>query len=212
MSYFQNIKSLQHKSYLVLVLVLGLLLSACSKPELQPLEADDKILAFGDSLTAGYGVKKTHSYPAVLSQILNRPVINAGISGETTAEGLQRFTEVLNEHSPKLVILMEGGNDFLRNIPAGKTLENLRFMILEAKSRNIDVLLIGVPPKKLFAGSHELFDTLADEFEIPLEDEIIPSLMLRPSMKSDYVHFNENGYRLLAQTLAEKMKDFGAID
>lgn len=210
--HFQSVKSLLFTNKVFIVVLVAIFLSACSRPELQPLGDEDKILAFGDSLTAGYGVKKAQSYPSVLSQILNRPVINAGISGETTAEGVQRFSDVLEQHSPKLVILMEGGNDFLRNRPAGETLENLRTMIIEAKSRNIDVLLIGVPPKKLFAGTHELYDYLADEFEIPLEEDIIPSLLLRPSMKSDYVHFNENGYKLLAETLAKTLKDLGAVD
>lgn len=195
----------------LMILLISFLLSACSRPQLQPLNPSDKILAFGDSLTEGYGVPRQQSYPSVLSQILNRPVINSGISGETTTEGLQRFSSLLDEHSPKLVILIEGGNDFLQNIPAGKTLENLRKMIQEAKNRNIDVLLVGVPPKKLFAGSHELYDTLADELNIPLEDDIIPSLLLRPSMKSDYVHFNAKGYNELAQTIANNLQDLGAI-
>lgn len=188
-----------------------LLLSSCANPQLSALSENDTILAFGDSLTAGYGVDAQQSYPSILSELIQRKVINAGISGETTAQGLERFANKLEQHQPKLVILMEGGNDFLRNKPTEDTLNNLRQMVQQAQARNIQVLLIGVPPKKLFAGSHELYETLADELKIPLEDDIIPSLILRPSMKSDYVHFNAKGYAALAEAIAEKLRELGAI-
>lgn len=189
-----------------------MVLTGCSEPKLSVLHPEDKVLAFGDSLTAGYGVQPDQSYPAILSQLINRPVINAGISGETTQEGKQRFTELLEQHQPKLVILLEGGNDFLRNRPVETIQQNLQQMIEQAQAQNVQIVLIGVPPKKLFASSHELYEQLAKNNHIPLEQTIIPNLLRRPSMKSDYVHFNEQGYVNLAQAIAELLRDSGAID
>lgn len=198
-----------YKLFALVVVLLAL--NGCSEPQLNPLAQNDKVLAFGDSLTAGYGVKKQHSYPAVLSTLIDRPVINAGISGETTAEGLARFAQVLEAEQPKLVILIEGGNDFLQNKPAGETYKNLKQMIEIAQTQQVQVVLVGVPPKKLLAGSHELYEQLAEEFQLPLEENIIPSLLRRPSMKSDYVHFNQAGYAELAKAVEALLKNTGAI-
>ena len=74
------------------------------------------VLAFGDSLTSGVGVSKTESYPSVLARMTGLNVINAGVSGELTQEGLGRLPALLDEISPNLLILAEGGNDILRGL------------------------------------------------------------------------------------------------
>jgi len=186
-------------------------LQACSKPELPALQQGDVILAFGDSLTAGYGVKSQQSYPAVLESLSGYKVINAGISGETTQQGLERFESVLNQHQPGLVILFEGGNDVLQNVPVGMVYSNLKRMIQIAKQKNIAVMLVGVPEKKLFAGTLDLYGELATEMEVPLEEGTVASLMARPSMKSDYVHFNSKGYTELANSIYEILQQSGAL-
>ncbi|NNM14640.1 MAG: arylesterase, partial [Gammaproteobacteria bacterium] len=92
-----------------------IILAACGAKPLSPLSQNATIVAFGDSLTQGVGTTRDKSYPAVLAEISGRNVINAGISGETTTEGLGRFASVLEQNAPELVILIEGGNDILRN-------------------------------------------------------------------------------------------------
>ena len=139
---------LRMKIYLftVLLLVLVLLLTSCSKTVQLPLLAPDAtILAFGDSLTAGTGAGDAESYPAVLSSLTGRKVINAGIPGDVSASGVQRLPELLELERPALLILCHGGNDLLGRVNHQLIADNLRSMIRIAGERRISVLLIAVP-------------------------------------------------------------------
>lgn len=189
----------------------ALLLSSCSQVTLPVLQPGDVIVAFGDSLTAGYGVEPSQSYPAVLAEMTGLKVINAGISGETTAAGLERLPEVLATYHPKLVILLEGGNDVLQKVSDQQIQSNLRQMVTRIQQSGSAVLLVGVPEKSLFGSSLELYSELADELDIPLEEDIVASLMKRLSMKSDYVHFNAQGYQAMAQAIYNALQTSGAI-
>ena len=193
------------------ILTSVLLLSSCSQAKLPVLQSEDVVVAFGDSLTAGYGVDKTQSYPSVLASITGLKVINAGISGETTAEGLERLPEVLETHQPQLVILLEGGNDVLQKVSEPQIKSNLKQMIQLIQQSGAAVLLVGVPEKKVFGSSLELYSELASEHDIPIEEDIVASLMKRLSMKSDYVHFNALGYQAMAQAIYEALQKSGAI-
>jgi lysophospholipase L1-like esterase len=198
-------------TWLLSIIIVALLLTSCSRAKLPALQSEDVIVAFGDSLTAGYGVTKNQSYPAVLANLTRHKVINAGISGETTAQGLARFQSVLEEHNPGLVILLEGGNDVLQKVPVGVIYSNLKRMLQIAKQKGVPVLLVGVPEKKLFGSSLDIYADLAEEFDIPLEEDIVANLIKRPSMKSDFVHFNQQGYQAMAQAIDAKLKEHGAI-
>ena len=185
-------------------------LTGCSKPQLTSLNSESVILAFGDSLTFGYGVTPAHSYPAVLESLGGVKVINGGVSGETTAEGLLRLPALLEEHKPSIVVLLEGGNDVLQKVPEPQIEANLRRMIELIQSRGAQVVLIGVPEKKIFGSALPLYERLAEQYHVPLEAEIVASLIKRPSMKSDFVHFNEKGYAALAEAIYEIMVEHGA--
>ena len=203
---------LPKSALLVLAFVMTVGLAGCSKPELNLLQENDVIVAFGDSLTAGYGVDKSQSYPAKLAEMTGLNVINAGVSGETTGEGLERLPQILEEYKPSLVILLEGGNDLLRKRKEAVIESNLRNMIQTIKAAGAEVILVGVPEKKLFGSSLPLYEKLADEFNIPLEEDIVSNLIKRPSMKSDYVHFNVKGYKAMAEAIFALMQDYGAIN
>lgn len=186
-------------------------LTACSQPSFEQLEEGAVIVAFGDSLTQGVGVSIEQSYPAVLQVLSGYKVVNAGVSGETTTQGIERFSNVLERENPQLVVLLEGGNDFLKNMPREQTKENLAKMIALAQANNVAVLLVGVPEKSIFFSSAELYESLAEQWNIPLEDDIVGHLMRRTSMKSDYVHFNKKGYQKLAEAVYLKLQESGAI-
>jgi acyl-CoA thioesterase-1 len=130
-----------------------------------------RILAFGDSLFAGYGVEQGESYPARLERALrargiNAKVANAGVSGDTSAAGLQRLGFVLDsmEAPPELAIVELGGNDLLRGLAPSETRANLDAMLAELKRRDIDVLLMGMrAPPNMGAQFQAAFDGLYTE-------------------------------------------------
>ncbi|MCH1926670.1 GDSL-type esterase/lipase family protein [Shewanella sp. C32] len=195
--------------WIVLLLLTGLV--ACSKPSLPPLDANATLLAFGDSLTAGVGAAAGDDYPSQLAHLCGCQVINAGISGETTSQGLQRLPNILDETQPDVLLLLEGGNDILRNQSLAQMQQNLAMMITEAKGRGIDVLLISVPEKSLFLAPSPIYSALADEFKLPLLDHSLSQLLREPKLKSDTVHLNAQGYQQLAQQIFDKLQQEGAF-
>ncbi len=192
------------------ILLLLLLVAGCDDNALEPLQAGDVIVAFGDSLTAGKGVSESEAYPAVLNRLSGFNVVNAGISGETTEEGLRRLPSVLDEHDPELLILFEGGNDILRSHDLDKTKANLDAMIRLAKERDIQIVMVGLPRKQLFSSTAEFYTELAETHQIPMQADIVATLLRKPSMKSDRVHFNTAGYAALAESISELLDAQGA--
>jgi acyl-CoA thioesterase-1 len=196
------------------LLLLSLLLSACSDdtPRLEPLSQHAVILAFGDSLTYGTGTNREQSYPAVLQQLSGREVVNAGIPGEMTAGGLERLPEMLEEYRPQLLILCLGGNDMLRQKTAQEIEGNLQQMVTISRTQGVPVVLLGVPRPAIFGlESAELYYSLAKKMGLPLEAEAIPEILSDKALKSDQIHPNTAGYRLLAEAVYEKLKQSGAL-
>lgn len=197
--------------HIIAVTLISILLNGCSEPKLAPLQYGDTILAFGDSLTFGVGTEPANSYPAILAELSGLDVINAGISGETTEEGLQRLPLELDRTYPDLLILIEGGNDILQNKSESTIKSNLSKMIELAHSRDIPVVLIGVPQKRLFSDSAPLYQELAEDYQLVFDGDLIGSLIRSPSLKSDHVHFNTEGYRKMAESIYELLSDNGAL-
>ncbi|MDP1671776.1 MAG: arylesterase [Burkholderiales bacterium] len=191
----------------------ALWLAGCGSdaPRLGKLGAGDVILAFGDSLTYGTGAKPEESYPALLGQLTGRTVVRAGVPGEQTAGGLARLPGVLDEHQPKLVIVCLGGNDMLRRGAPANIEGNLREILKTIKSRGIDAVLIGVPAPGLITSAPEFYEKLAQEFGIPYEGKIVTSVLYRAELKSDPIHPNAAGYRMMAEAVAGLLRAAGAL-
>lgn len=178
----------------------------CGRPHIRPLDASSVILAFGDSLTAGQGAAPQEAYPVILSNLLGCPVINAGVSGELSSEGLSRLPDLLTQHRPQLVIVCHGGNDLLAKNAEAAIQANLDAMIRLAKDQGTEVILIGVPKPGLLLRAPDFYQDLADRHKIPYDAKAISKILSSPSLKSDYVHPNAAGYQRMAEVIAELIR------
>ena len=177
--------------FLLLAIWAVFTLAACQRPARLPVLAkSDVVVAFGDSITFGIGAEPQESYPAVLEQIIGRRVVNAGISGEVTAEGLSRLPQILESEKPALLILCHGGNDHLRQLNRGQAADNIREMIHLARQRGTAVALIAVPGFSLSVSPEPMYKDIAKEFKIPLEEKTLSDILADNSLKSDLIHPN----------------------
>ena len=192
--------------------ILCLVLAGCTPPpELEPLAADAVVLAFGDSLTFGTGAGTGESYPEVLSGLIGRTVVNAGVPGEVSPDGLLRLHALLDREQPALLLLCHGGNDQLQRLDPARLADNLRAMIREARDRNIAVVLIAVPAPGLSLRPLPLYAGIADEFGLAADLETVADILGDRALKSDYIHPNAAGYRRLALAVADLLRAAGAV-
>ena len=195
-----------------LLAAFALLLSGCGQhSKLPPLAPDAVLLAFGDSLTYGTGANEEESYPAQLARLTGRRVVREGVPGEVSAAGLARLPALLDAHRPRLLLLCHGGNDFLRRLPKEQAAENVRAMIRLAKGRGIDVLLIGTPEIGFTLTPPEFYAGIAKQSGIPYEGDVLTKIFRNSELKSDQIHPNAKGYRLMAERVAELLRKSGAI-
>lgn len=196
----------------VFLALLFLLLPGCSPTEkIPPLAPDAVVLAFGDSITFGTGAGNGESYPAVLENLIGRRVVNAGVPGEVTAEGLARLPEILERERPGLVIICHGGNDVLRHLDQRQAADNLTAMIRLARERGAGVVLVAVPAPNLSLSPPPFYDEVARQSSVPCERKALARILGKRSLKADLIHPNAAGYRKLADALAALLKKSGAL-
>lgn len=195
-------------------------INAAEAPLVPVMGPQRDILAFGNSLFAGYNVDKEDSYPAKLQNALrangvNARVSNAGISGDTSAAGLQRFAFTLNaqDYEPDLVIIELGGNDLLRGLSPDQTRANIAAMIEEAQKRGIRVLLMGMraPPNygpEYQAEFDALYSDLAREYGTALVPFWLESIYQDPTLfQSDRIHPTEIGIETLVSATVDEVRN-----
>ncbi|MGB0722666.1 MAG: arylesterase [Gammaproteobacteria bacterium] len=197
----------------LLLLISLLWLTACGggDPRLTPLDDDAVVLAFGDSLTHGTGASADQSYPAVLQELIGHTVIRSGVPGEVSAKGLERLDSVLDEHQPALVLLCHGGNDLLQRKDKGRMRANLQAMIERIRERGAEVVLIGVAAPIPFFSAAEHYERVAEETGVAFQGSIIGDVLGDADLRSDQVHPNAQGYRRMAEAVAELLREHGAL-
>ena len=170
-----------------------------------------RIVAFGDSLTAGLGVSPDQSYPAQLQRRLREAgysyeVINAGVSGDTTTGGLRRLAWVLKSR-PSMVILELGANDGLRGQPLSLMASNLTKIIDGLQEAGVEVVLAGmqIPPNyglDYTTGFASLFEQLARDHSVTLIPFFLEGVAARKELnQADGIHPTAEGYQIVAQTV-----------
>ncbi|HEX8335827.1 MAG TPA: arylesterase [Pyrinomonadaceae bacterium] len=183
----------------------------------KPAETVPKIVAFGDSLTAGYGLAPQESYPALLQKMIDADgfkyeVVNAGVSGDTSAGGVRRLDWSLDAGNVRFLILELGANDFLRGQPVSETRKNLSDIIKRAKSRDAQVLLAGMLTTTNTGRDYEVeisdaYKSLAGEHDVPLIPFFLEGVAgIDKFNQEDRVHPNAEGTRLVAATVYRHLK------
>jgi lysophospholipase L1-like esterase len=159
--------------------------------------AGTNIIAFGDSLVAGVGATRGSDLVSLLSAALATQVKNMGRSGDTTADALTRLDDVIKD-DPKLVIVILGGNDVLRQEPVLQTFENLRYIIEHLQAVGAAVVLVGVPGGLLADRYDQGFQDLARTYGVAYVPNVLRGIIGHAEYMSDAVHPNDAGYRKMA--------------
>lgn len=181
-----------------------------------PAKSLAKIVALGDSLTAGFGLPAVQSYPALLQNRLDADgyqyeVVNAGVSGDTSAGGLRRIDWAL-EGDVKIVILELGANDFLRGQSVVEMKKNLGQIIERAQARGAKVLLAGMEAPTSFGPEyrkevHDAYAELAEKYKLPLIPFFLEGVAGNPQLNlTDGIHPNETGTKIVAETVYKHLK------
>lgn len=179
-----------------------LLICGCAKKEIKNINSrGTNIICFGDSITFGYGVKPGEDYPTDLAKYAGWPVINAGIDGDTSTEALQRMeTDVLERH-PLLVIIEFGGNDFLRKTPLNVTVNNIRKMVRRIQQRGAMAAIADISAGMFMREYRLALKKLAREEGAIFIPSILSGIVTNPSMKSDFLHPNVEGYKIVSRRI-----------
>lgn len=220
---------------LALLAVSALALTACDKappppeatqnaldtpPQIPVMGPERRILAFGDSLLAGYGLENGESYPDRMEQALrargvNARIANAGVSGDTTAAGLQRLDFTLKSQAakPELVIISLGGNDMLRSLPPAETRANLEAILKRLQAEKIPVVLLGMLAapnlgRAYAEGFNPIYPQLASRYGAVLVPFFLQPVIDKPDLlQGDHVHPTAIGIDAIVAATVDDVQD-----
>jgi acyl-CoA thioesterase-1 len=190
-----------------------------NRPLVEPTVTNSrpKIVAFGDSLTAGFGLTENESYTYLLQQKLDADgydyeVINAGVSGDTSTGGLERIDWVLGMDNVKILVLELGANDLLRGIPVATMRSNLDKIISKAQARGIKVLLCGMLAPPTMGAQYQrdfvaAFPDLANEHKTTFVPFILENIALKKELnQADGIHPNAEGEKIMTDNVYKELK------
>jgi lysophospholipase L1-like esterase len=165
------------------------------------------IVAFGDSLTSGYQMGDGESYPAQLSARIGRPVLNRGVSGDSTAEGLARLERDVLAENPRIVIVALGANDMLRRQPIDDAFANLRAIVDRVHAKGALVVLLGVDGR-IYGDWGPRYRALARETGCVYVPDMMDGVFGDPRLMYDQIHPNAQGYAKIAERIDSEVGAF----
>jgi acyl-CoA thioesterase-1 len=190
-------------------LLLAVLLVGCGRDNFDAVRnlraTGETIVCLGDSLTEGVGADSGLDYPSVLSRQIGMPIVNKGRRGDTTADALTRLKGVL-DLNPRLVIVFLGGNDFLRQVPRAESKRNLAEIVRRVHDHGAMVAIAGM---KLGLFSDEfgpIYEELAQSSGALYIPQVMNGILTDSNLKSDPIHPNSAGYKLVAERIADKIR------
>ena len=190
---------------IALVVVAWLLLS--DSPRVARPTHGTTVVAFGDSLVAGRGASNGKDFVAVLAQRTGIPIVNAGRSGDTTGSALARLDNDVLAHDPRIVIVLLGGNDFLRRIPVEQAFDNLGTIVERIRGRGAAVILVGVSVGLLGDPYAARYEALAQRTSSGLVPGILDGVIGHANLMADAIHPNDSGYAIVADRVEPVLRE-----
>ncbi len=192
---------------LAVVAVAGILFFLLKKsPTIKNFPGEGKtIVAFGDSLTEGVGSTEGNDFVSLLSKQIDTPILNLGVSGDTSAKGLARVDKVIAQ-DPKVVILLLGGNDFLRRIPKEETFKNIDAIVEKIQNSGAIVILLGIKGGVLSDEYEAYFEKIAKNRGTFYISNVLDGLLGHKEYMSDAIHPNDAGYKKIAERVLPVLK------
>lgn len=155
------------------------------------------IVAFGDSLVYGYGSTTGNDFVSVLSREIGKPILNFGVSGDNTQDGLNRIGTVLAKQ-PSVALILFGGNDILDKIPQSQTFQNLGNMINQFQTNGVTVIVLGVQGSVFNDPYQTRFEALAKKYNVKYVPNVLSGIIGNKAVMFDAVHPNNAGYKLIS--------------
>ncbi|MEM8937552.1 MAG: GDSL-type esterase/lipase family protein, partial [Pseudomonadota bacterium] len=178
-------------------------------------KATPVVVVLGDSLTAGYELAPDEALPVQLEKALAQRgvaarLVNAGVSGDTTANGLERFEESVRDAAPDFVVIALGTNDHILRLPSRHAKQNLSEMIFKTRNEGAGVALIGLKPRwkwrfmrPVDMAYASVYRSLSRSHDVPLFDDILRNVRMDSRLTLDGLHPNADGVRVMAENIAE---------
>lgn len=203
---------LKLKFLVILVVSAGIFIvffSLSGKTPVKNIDSKGKnIICFGDSITFGYGVKAGEDYPTVLSKMVNIPVINAGMDGDTSLNALKRVKKDVLDKEPFIVLIEFCGNDFIKDVPFDVTINSIREIVLQVQSAGAIAVIVDVSAGVFLKDYRDKFQKLARQTGSVFVPGLLSGIITDPSMKSDFMHPNKEGYRKIAERIYREIKPY----
>ena len=193
----------------ILALGLGILYFHGSHPEIRNAQpSGENLICFGDSLTYGTGASEGQDYPSRLSEMLSKPIINAGVPGDTTSTAMRRLDQEVLSHAPRIVFITLGGNDLKNGVSKKVAFENLEIIVKEIQEEGALVVIGGIDIPFWGKGFGEAYENLAKETGSILIPNIYKGIIGNPKLMSDPIHPNAKGYEIVAQVFYDAVKPY----
>jgi acyl-CoA thioesterase-1 len=175
-------------------------------PDAEAPTAGSQVIVFGDSLVEGVGASAGRELPSLLAARLGVPVVNAGRRGDTTAAALARLDAAVLSRDPRVVVVLLGGNDFLRRVPRDQTFANLDAIVGRIRARGAAVVVVGLSLGLITDDYGDGYEAVARRQSAGLVPDVLDGILGRPEMMADQIHPNDRGYALMADRITPVLR------
>lgn len=196
----------------ITIVCLGIISYLYKTPIKNANSSGTNIIAFGDSLVYGVGSTSGNDIFSILSRRIGEPIINKGVSGNTTVDALQRLESDVLANDPKIVFVLLGGNDYLQKIPKETTFKNLATIIQKIQDKGSAVILLGVRGGIFIDRFEEDYKILSETYQTGFVPNVLEGLITNRKYMFDSIHPNDAGYKIVADKIFPELNRLIKVD